>query len=80
VAITTMPRPAGAGDLLRRRCEDLLAAEMERLARRVPALPPECLGDVESGLRRIIDRLVLSRARAVRGDQLAVLFGLADAR
>ncbi len=80
MAVTAMARPVSAGDLLRRRCEELLAAELDRLARRVPALPPAHLSDVEWGLRQIIDRLVLARAPAVRGDQLAVLFDLADAR
>jgi hypothetical protein len=80
VAVTTMSRPVGAGDLLQRRCEELLATEMARLARRVPTLPSDHLSDVESGLHRVIDRLVLSRAWAVRADQLAVLFDLADAR
>jgi hypothetical protein len=52
---------------------------MARLARRVPALREEHLGHVEATLGRVIDQLVLSRIRTLSGDQLAVLFDLADA-
>jgi hypothetical protein len=75
----TMFRPASARDLLQHRCEELVAAEMARLARRVPALREEHLGHVEATLGRVIDQLVLSRIRTLSGDQLAVLFDLADA-
>jgi hypothetical protein len=75
----TMFRPASARDLLQHRCEELAAAEMARLARRVPALHEEHLGHVEATLGRVIDQLVLSRIRTLSGDQLAVLFDLADA-
>lgn len=80
MAIATTYRPASARDLLRRRCEDLVAAELSRLTRRVPALCPGQLGQVEAALGRVIGDLVLERAHAVRGDQLAVLFDLADTR
>jgi hypothetical protein len=79
VAIMTMFRPATARELLQHRCEDLVAAEMARLARRVPALREEHLAHVEATLGWIIDQLVLSRARTLSGDQLALLFDLADA-
>jgi hypothetical protein len=76
VAITRMCRPAG--DLLERRCEDIVAAEMTRLAGRVPGLRPGHLRHIEAALGRVIDDLMLSRARVVPGDQLAILPGLAD--
>jgi hypothetical protein len=44
----TMPRPASPRDKLQRRCEDLVAAEMTRLSRRVPALSEEHLGNEET--------------------------------
>jgi hypothetical protein len=75
----TMFRPARARDLLQHRCEDLVAAEMARLARRVPALHEEHLGHVEATLGRVLDQLVLSRARTLGADQLALLFDLTDA-
>jgi hypothetical protein len=78
VAIMTMPRPASPSDLLQRRCEDLVAAEMTRLSRRVPALSEEHLGHVEAAIGKVVDHLVLSRAPALSGDALAVLFDLAD--
>lgn len=77
MAVATMTR-SSAGDLLRYRCEDLVAAEMRRLARRVPGLPPADLRHVAAALGRVVDELVLSRARAVPGDRLVALFGLAD--
>jgi DNA-directed RNA polymerase specialized sigma24 family protein len=76
VAIMTMSRPASARGLLQRRCKGLVAAETARLPRRVPALR-EHLGHVEAALGQVIDRLVLSRARAISGGELAVLFDLA---
>lgn len=78
--ITTMSLTDNAGELLRCRCEDLVATEMARLARRVPALCSRHLGQVEAALGKVMDDLVLSRARAVREDDLTVLFDLADAR
>jgi hypothetical protein len=78
MAITAMSRPASARNLLQRRCEGLVAAEMARLSRRVPVLREEHLGHVEAALGRVIDHLVLSRARTVGADELAVLFDLAD--
>ena len=80
MATTTMSRPASAGELLRCRCEGLVTAEMERLVQRVPALRSWHLGVVETALGRVVDDLVLARARSVRGDHLAELFDLADVR
>jgi len=76
--MVAMSRLASTGDLLVRRCEGLVASEMARLARRVPALRKEHLGHVEATLGRVIDRLVMSRARSVGADELTVLFDLAD--
>ena len=76
--MTAMSRPARARDLLERRYEGLVAAEIARLARRVPALREEHLGHVAATLDRVIDRLVMSRARTAGADELAALFDLAD--
>ena len=78
MAIMTMPRPASPRNKLQRRCEDLVAAELTRLSRRVPALSQEDLGHVEAALGQVVDRLVLSRAPTLSGDALAALFDLAD--
>lgn len=78
VATATMSRSASARDMLKRRCEELTTAEMSRLARRVPGLRSGHLRQVEAALARVVDDLLLSRASAVRGDRLAVLFDLAD--
>jgi hypothetical protein len=77
VTSTTM---VNSGDPLERWCEDLVIAEMARLARRVPALGTEHLGQVETALGQIIDRLVLRQARMLGDDQLAALFDLRGAR
>ena len=78
MATVTMSRPASARDLLQSRCEELTTAEMSRLARRVPGLRSGHLRQVEAALTRVVDDLLLSRASAVHGDRLAVLFDLAD--
>jgi hypothetical protein len=78
VVIVIRSRPADARDPLRRWCEDLVAAELARLCRRVPDLGDEHLGSVEKALRQVMDRLVLSRAHTISDGELAVLFGLAD--
>ncbi len=78
VAITTVSQPASARDHLQRRCEDLVAAEIGRLARRAPALRTAHLGEIQVALGRVIEELLLSRAGTVRDDQLAVLFDLAE--
>jgi hypothetical protein len=78
VAVTMVSGPANAGELLQRWCEDLVVAEIARLARRVEFTQPEQLGSVKTTLSRIIEDLVLSRTKAVRGDQLAALFDLAE--
>jgi hypothetical protein len=72
-------RSASARELLARRYEDVIAAEVTRLAGRVPAMRPGHLDEVRAALGRVLDDLVLTRAQAIRDDQLAVLFDLADA-
>jgi hypothetical protein len=79
VATATISRSASARDLLQRRCEELTTLEVSRLARRVPALRSGHLRQVEAALARVVDDLLLSRASAVHGDRLAILFDLADA-
>lgn len=79
MATVTMSRPASARDLLQSRCKELATAEISRLARRVPSLRSGHLRQVEAALARVVDDLLLSRASAVHGDRLAVLFDLADA-
>lgn len=79
MAITAVPRPASTRDLLQRRCEGLVAAEMARLARRVPTLCATHYGEVQVALGRVIDQLVLSQVHAACDDQLASLFDLAEA-
>ncbi|MGD0559828.1 MAG: hypothetical protein ABSA93_33280 [Streptosporangiaceae bacterium] len=78
MAVTMVSGPANASDLLQHWCEDLVVAEIARLARRVEFAHPEQLGSVETTLNRIIEDLVLSRTKAVSGDQLATLFDLAE--
>lgn len=75
---TIITGPGSDTDLLQRWCADLVAAELERLARRVPALRSGQLRDVEAALGNVLDDLVLSRSRSVCADQLAVLFDLAE--
>lgn len=77
---TTMSRPTGARELLQHQYEDLVAAEIARLSRRVSALHQEHLGQVEAALTQAIDHLVLSRALAISVGELAALFDLADDR
>ncbi|MFL6054319.1 MAG: hypothetical protein ACJ72W_15565 [Actinoallomurus sp.] len=63
--------------LLDRHCQELVADELTRLARRVPSLAEDHLGAVETSLRQIIDRLLPVRRRAeARPETLAALFDL----
>ncbi len=80
MAISTMSKSASAGDLLQCRCEDLVAPEIARLSRRVPALNDERLRHVEAAFVQVMDRLVLARTRTVSGADLTALFELEDAR
>jgi hypothetical protein len=80
MTITMRSSPAGAREMLQLRCEGLVAAEMARLAGRVPALNGAHRLQVHEALGRLVDELVLSRAHAVRDDQLALMFDLAGIR
>ncbi len=71
--------PVSARDVLARRCEDLVAAEVARLARRAPALHGDQLAEVAAALRRVAGQLVLARTNAISDAELAVLFDLAGA-
>lgn len=50
--------------LLENRCQEIIAEEVARLARRAPALAESHLGVVEASLRRIVDRLLPARPYA----------------
>jgi hypothetical protein len=72
--ITTALRP---GVLLDRRCQEIFAEELARLAHRSPSLGDDHLRTVEAALQRIVDGLLLNRARATeRTDELIALFDL----
>jgi hypothetical protein len=78
VAMTTSPVPPS--HLLDHRCQELVAEELARLARRAPSLAVEHLGVVETSLRQIIDRLLPARGLArVRPEALVALFDLEGA-
>jgi hypothetical protein len=78
-AILATRRPVSARDVLARRCEDLVAAEVARLARRTPPLNGDQLAEVAAALRRVAGQLVLARTNAISDGELAVLFDLAGA-
>jgi hypothetical protein len=62
---------------LDRHCQELVAEEMARPARRVPSLADEHLGIVEALLRQVVDRLLPARRRAdARPEALVALFDL----
>lgn len=67
-------RPGSAGEVLQRRCEDLVAIEMTRLGRRVPTLNSVHRMQAHEALGRFVHELVLSRAHAVRDEELALVF------
>ncbi|GAA4630540.1 hypothetical protein GCM10023196_056290 [Actinoallomurus vinaceus] len=75
--MTAPPMTDTPGRLLDRHCQELVADELTRLARRVPSLAEEHLGVVETSLRQIIDRLLPVRRRAeARPETLTALFDL----
>jgi hypothetical protein len=75
--VTAPPMTDAPSRLLDRHCQELVADELARLARRVPSLADEHLGVVETSLRQIIDRLLPVRRRAeTRPETLAALFDL----
>jgi hypothetical protein len=65
------------GRLLDHRLEELVAAELARLARRLPALADDHLGLVEASLQQIINRLLPARGRvSASPEAVAALFDL----
>lgn len=75
--MTASPVVVSPSHLLDRRLEELVAAELARLARRAPALADDHLGLVEASLQQIINRLLPARVRAsARPEALAALFDL----
>ena len=63
--------------LLDHRVEELVAAELARLARRAPALADDHLSLIEASLQHIIDRLLPARGRAnASPEAVAALFDL----
>lgn len=75
--MTACPVALPPSRLLDHRLEELVAAELARLARRVPALATDHLGVVEASLNDVINRLLPFRVRAnARPEALAALFDL----
>ncbi len=62
--MTAPPMAAPPSRLLEHRCQEIIAEEVARLARRAPALAEGHLGLVEASLRRIVDRLLPARTYA----------------
>lgn len=62
--MTASPTTAPPSRLLEHHCQEIIAAEVARLARRAPALADGHLGTVEASLRRIVDRLLPARTYA----------------
>lgn len=78
--MTTRPVPVSPSRLLDDRVEELVAAELARLARRAPALAGDHLGLIEASLQHIIDRLLPARGRAsAPPEAVAALFDLENA-
>jgi hypothetical protein len=75
--VTALPVPVSPTRLLDHRLEELVAAELARLARRAPALADDHLGLVEASLHQIIDRLLSPRGRvSASPEAVAALFDL----
>jgi hypothetical protein len=76
-AVTAPPALVSPTRLLDHRLEELIATELARLARRVPALADDHLGLVEASLQQIINRLLPARRRAdASPEAVAALFDL----
>jgi glutamyl-tRNA reductase len=66
--------------LLNARLEELVAAELARLSRRLPALADDHLGLIEASLQQIINRLLPARGRvSAPPEAVAALFDLEHA-
>jgi hypothetical protein len=75
--VTAPPVLESPGRLLDHRLEELVAAELARLARRAPALADDHLSLIEASLQRIINRLLPSRGRAsAHPEAVVALFDL----
>src|ERR671937_464915 len=76
-AVSASPVLVSPSRLLDPRLEELVAAELDRLSRRAPALADDHLGLVEASLQRIINRLLPARGRAsAPPEAVAALFDL----
>jgi hypothetical protein len=62
-AVIAPPVLVSSSRLLNHRLDELVAAEMARLARRAPALADDHLSLIEASLQQIIDRLLPARGR-----------------
>ena len=75
--MTAPPVLVSPSRLLDHRLEQLVAAELARLARRAPALADDHLSLVEASLQQIINRLLPARGRAsAPPEAVAALFDL----
>jgi len=72
-----MPQPS-AVDALCQRCNVVISGELARLARRSPTLGDRELELVSTSIRRVVERLLLDRARERPSDILATLFDLEE--
>ena len=76
-AAVTAPVLVSPSRLLDHRLDELVAAELARLARRAPALADDHLSLIEESLQQIIDRLLPARGRASASPEaVAALFDL----
>jgi hypothetical protein len=75
--VTAPPVLVTSSHLLDHRLEQLVTAELARLARRAPALADDHLSLVEASLQQIINRLLPARGRAsAPPEAVAALFDL----
>lgn len=78
--MTAPPTATSPSRLLDDHCQEIIAGEVARLARRVPSLADDHLGVVETSLRRIVDRIMPVRRRAEAAPEtLLALFDLEEA-
>jgi hypothetical protein len=76
-AVTAPPVLVSPSHLLDHRLEELVAAELARLARRAPALADDHLNVIEASLQLIINRLLPARRRvSAPPEAVAALFDL----
>jgi hypothetical protein len=75
--VTAPPVLESPGRLLDHRLEELVTAELARLARRAPALADDHLSLVEASLQQIINRLLPARGRtSAHPEAVVALFDL----